>query len=148
MLNSRRVEANDERSALRVETRREDNPASHFTPGDNYQLPCKARSIMNARTSRGLVEESKQMDGETAAEWDKRLVAMGDRLTQQATDESLPDDGDEEAMLYANVAVQLAANRISVKVALNDKDADRSRKASDAVDLAINGLIKMGFGVP
>jgi hypothetical protein len=50
--------------------------------------------------------------------------------------------------MYANVAVQLAANRISVKSALNDKDANRSRKASEAIDLEINGLIAMGFGVP
>jgi hypothetical protein len=34
-----------------------------------------------------------------------------------------------------------------VKSALNDKDANRSRKASDAIDLEINGLIGMGFGV-
>jgi hypothetical protein len=88
------------------------------------------------------------MGEESAAERGKRLEAMQDRLVQQATEETLPDEGDDDAMLYANVAVQLAANRISVKIALNDKDTNRSKKASDAIDLEINGLVAMGFGVP
>ena len=103
---------------------------------------------MTARTATSLVEEAKQMGGETDDEWDKRLQAMEARLVQQASEESLPGEGDDEAMLYANVAVQLAANRISAKKALTDKDVNRRQKASDAVDLELNGLVAMGFGVP
>ena len=132
---ARQAMANDKRVALReseteVETETEDDHQSHFVPGEHYQLPCKSRSVMTARTARGLVEMAKQMPGESTAKWDKRLEEMGDRLTKQATDEGLPDDGDKEALLYAYVAVQLAANRISVKNALNDKDTNRSKKAS------------------
>ena len=147
-LNAWKAKANDERATLRMKTVREETLRSNFTLGERYQRPCKACSAMSTRTANALVEEAMQMDGETTAEWDKRLAVMEDRLAQQATDESMPSDGDEEAILYANVAVHLAANRISVKAALGDKDADRSKKASDAVDLEINGLIAMGFGVP
>ena len=41
----------------------------------------------------------------------------------------------------------ITAYRISVKKALNDKDASRAKKASDAVDAELDGLMAMNFGV-
>jgi hypothetical protein len=83
-LNVQRRRRSDMREEKRMRAMKEATLLSNFTPGELYQLPCKAREVMNAHTARGLVEEAKQMDGESADEWDKRLEAMENRLVQRA----------------------------------------------------------------
>ena len=79
-------------------------------------------------------------DGETDAQWGARITALEEM--REGVRSVRGSAGEEEDDIDF-----LTAYRISVRKALNDKDTSRAKKASDAVDAELDGLMEMNFGV-